>query len=321
VTKERTGQTALSFHISQAGVMKMNIMKLQRALPLYAMLLIPLVMILIFSYGPILGNVIAFQKFSPVKGFLHSPFVGWDNFKFVYDMPDSRQVLLNTITIAILKIVLNIVVPIGLALLLNEVRIVVFKRSVQTLIYLPYFLSWVLLGGILIDILSPSHGLVNELLKAFGLKPIFFLGDPSWFRGTMVISDLWKESGFNTIVFLAAITGASPSLYEAAVIDGANRWRQTLSVTLPAMFPIIILITSLSIGNVLNAGFDQIFNLYSPQVYSTGDILDTYVYRLGLVDTQYGVAAAVGLFKSLISCLIIGISYVIAYKTVNYRIF
>jgi putative aldouronate transport system permease protein len=321
VTKERTGQTALSFNISQAGVMRMNFMKLQRALPLYAMLLIPLVMILIFSYGPILGNVIAFQKFSPVKGFLHSPFVGWDNFKFVYDMPDSRQVLLNTITIAILKIVLNIVVPIGLALLLNEVRIVVFKRSVQTLIYLPYFLSWVLLGGILIDILSPSHGLVNELLKAFGLKPIFFLGDPSWFRGTMVISDLWKESGFNTIVFLAAITGASPSLYEAAVIDGANRWRQTLSVTLPAMFPIIILITSLSIGNVLNAGFDQIFNLYSPQVYSTGDILDTYVYRLGLVDTQYGVAAAVGLFKSLISCLIIGISYVIAYKTVNYRIF
>jgi len=285
------------------------------------MLLPALALLLIYGYGPITGIVIAFQKFMPSKGMFGSPFIGLDNFKYVWNLPDTKQVLANTVIIALCKIVLNLIVPIVLALLLNEIRLKLFKRTVQTIIYLPYFLSWVLLGGILIDILSPSQGIVNDLLRAFGFKPVFFLGDPSWFRFTVVFTDLWKEAGFNTIVFLAAVTNANPSLYEAAVIDGANRWKQTLSITLPSMLPVIILLATLSLGNVLNAGFDQIFNLYSPQVYSSGDILDTFVYRIGLIDTQYGVATAVGLFKSVISCLFISVSYALAYRLAGYRIF
>jgi len=292
-----------------------------RVMPLHIMLAPALLLILIYSYGPIAGIYLAFEKFMPSKGLFGSPFVGWDNFKYVLDLPDTKQVLINTVAIAGMKIVLNITAPIFLALLLNEVRLRLFKRTVQTIVYLPYFLSWVLLGGILVDILSPSQGIVNQALQFVGAKPIFFLGDPEWFRFTVVITDLWKEIGFNTIVFLAAITSANPSLYEAAVIDGANRLQQTLHVTLPSMLPIIVLIATLSLGNVLNAGFDQIFNIYSPQVYSQGDILDTFVYRIGIVDTQYGVATAVGLFKSVISFLFISVSYLLAYRFANYRIF
>ncbi|QNK58654.1 sugar ABC transporter permease [Paenibacillus sp. PAMC21692] len=292
-----------------------------RVIPLHLMLVPALLLVLVYSYGPIAGIYLAFEKFMPSKGLFGSPFIGLDNFRYVWDLPDTNQVLINTIVIAGMKIVLNVTAPIILALLLNEVRLKFFKRSIQTIVYLPYFLSWVLLGGILIDILSPSQGIVNQILQSIGLKPIFFLGDPAWFRFTVIVTDLWKEIGFNTIVFLAAITSASPSLYEAAVIDGANRWKQTLNVTLPSMLPIIVLIATLSLGNVLNAGFDQIFNLYSPQVYSQGDILDTFVYRIGIIDTQYGVATAVGLFKSVISFLFISISYLLAYRFANYRIF
>ncbi|GGD72549.1 ABC transporter permease [Paenibacillus nasutitermitis] len=292
-----------------------------RLLPLHLMLWPALALLLVYSYGPIVGILIAFEKFMPSKGIFGSPFVGFENFKYVWELPDTKQVLTNTVVIALLKIVLNLSMPITLALLLNEVRLKFFKRSIQTAIYFPYFLSWVLLGGILIDILSPSQGIVNEMIRFFGFKPVFFLGDPHWFRFTVVMTDLWKEVGFNTIVFLAAVTSVNPSLYEAAVIDGASRWKQTLHVTLPSMLPVIVLIATLSLGNVLNAGFDQIFNLYSPQVYSTGDILDTYVFRIGMVDTQYGVATAVGLFKSVVSCIFISISYVLAYRLANYRIF
>lgn len=292
-----------------------------RVIPLHLMLLPALVLLLIYSYGPIVGILIAFEDFMPSKGIFGSPLVGFDNFKYVWVLPDTKQVLTNTVVIALFKIVSNLTVPIILALLLNEVRLQFFKRTVQTVIYFPYFLSWVLLGGILIDILSPSEGIANEILRLFGFEPVFFLGNPHWFRFTVIVTDVWKEAGFNTIVFLAAITNTNPSLYEAAVIDGAGRWKQTLHVTLPSMLPIIVLVATLSLGNVLNAGFDQIFNLYSPQVYSTGDILDTFVYRIGLVDTQYGVATAVGLFKSVVSCGLISISYLMAYRFANYRIF
>lgn len=292
-----------------------------RVMPLHLMILPALVLLLIYSYGPIVGLLIAFEKFMPVKGIFGSPLVGWANFKYVWDLPDIKQVMANTVAIAFFKIILNLTIPIIMALLLNEVRQKHFKRSIQTAIYFPYFISWVLLSGILIDILSPSQGIVNEIIQFFGFKPIFFLGNPHWFRFTIVATDLWKEVGFNTIVFLAAITNANPSLYESAVIDGANRWKQTLYVTLPSMLPVIVLMATLSLGNVLNAGFDQIFNLYSPQVYSTGDILDTFVYRIGLIDTQYGVATAVGLFKSIVSCCFISVSYILAYRLANYRIF
>lgn len=214
-----------------------------------------------------------------------------------------------------------IAIPVIVSLLLNEISRTGFKRGVQLLMYLPHFLSWVILAGILRDILSPSEGIINQILMGLGLQPIFFLGDLNWFQPTMIITDVWKEFGYNLVLYMAALTAIDPSLYEAAIMDGANRFQQTLHVTLPGMVNVIILLATLSMGNVLNAGFDQILNLYSPQVYSVGDIIDTLVYRLGLQDMQFSVATAVGLFKSAVSCLLIGGSYYLAYRLADYRIF
>lgn len=290
-------------------------------LPLHLMILPGLLLIIVYSYGPMLGAIIAFQDFNPARGIFDSKWTGLENFRYVMALPGSFQVIWNTLIIAVMKIVIGLLVPIVVALLLNEIRKETFKRSVQTLIYLPHFLSWIILGGVLIDILSPTSGIVNQVLNWFGIDSIYFLGNNTWFRPVLVISDVWKEFGFNTIVYLAALTGINPSLYEAAVIDGANRWKQTLYVTLPGMAPIIILTATLALGQVLNAGFDQVFNLYSPQVYQSGDIIDTFVYRLGIVDAQYGVATAVGLFKSVVSLILLSVSYFLAYRFANYRIF
>lgn len=289
--------------------------------PLHLMLLPAVALVILFSYIPMVGVVLAFQKFNPAKGFFGSRFTGWDNFNYVIHMPDLGQIIWNTVFIASMKIVAGLVVPIVFALLLNELASQKLKRTIQTLVYLPHFLSWVILGGVLIDILSPSGGLVGSLFRLIGLKPLFFLGDSAVFPYVLVVTDVWKEFGFSTIVYLAAITSINPSLYEAAICDGASRWKQTWHITLPGISPIVILMMTLSLGNILNAGFDQVFNLYSPVVYSTGDILDTFVYRIGLLDAQYGVATAVGLFKSLVSTVFIVISYYCAVRFANYRIF
>jgi putative aldouronate transport system permease protein len=174
---------------------------------------------------------------------------------------------------------------------------------------------------VLVDILSPSHGIVNRALESVGIEPVFFLGDNDWFVPTVVVSHLWKEFGFGTVVFIAAITGIDPQLYESAQIDGAGRFQRMWHVTLPGMLPIIVVVATLSLGSVLNAGFEQIFNLYSPQVYETGDILDTLIYRIGLIEAQYGPATAIGLFKSVVSLIFISVSYFLAYRFANYRIF
>ncbi|MDF2725125.1 MAG: protein lplB [Paenibacillus sp.] len=295
--------------------------KWRRQLPLIIMLLPAVIIVLIYQYGPMFGLVIAFQKFTPVRGFFKSPFVGWDNFIYVFSLPDFGRILYNTVFIAIMKIIAGLVVPITFAVLLNELIHEKFKRTVQTLVYLPHFLSWVLLGGILIDILSPSQGIVNHLIQWLGFKPVFFLGNNGWFPYVIVGSDIWKDFGFSTIVYLAAITGINPTLYEAAVMDGAGRLRQTWHITLPGMAPVIVLLATLSLGQILNAGFDQIFNLYSPITYESGDIIDTRVYRLAFEDRQYSVATAVGLFKSVISFLLISSSYYLAHRFANYRIF
>ncbi|SDY01826.1 sugar ABC transporter permease [Paenibacillus sp. CF384] len=295
--------------------------KMRRQLPLHLMVAPSFLLVLVFSYGPIAGLVIAFQKFSVVKSFAGSPFVGWENFDYMFKLPDIWQVIGNTVFIAVMKIAAGLVVPIVVSLLLNEVRKHMFKRSIQTLIYLPHFLSWIILGGVLIDILSPTSGIVNQFLGVFGVEPIFFLGNVQWFPAVVVISDVWKEFGFSTIVYLAALAGINPALYEAAVIDGANRWKQMVHITLPGMAPVIVLLATLSLGNVLNAGFDQIFNLYSPIVYESGDIIDTLVYRLGLEQAQYSLATAVGLMKSGVSIVLISVSYYLAYRLANYRIF
>jgi putative aldouronate transport system permease protein len=292
-----------------------------RELPLHLMLIPSVIVILIYSYGPMLGSIIAFQDFNPVKGIFGSQWVGLKNFKFVMDIPGSMQILWNTLYISFFKIVGMIAVPVTFALLLNEVSKQRFKGAIQTMIYLPNFLSWIILGGILLDILSPTDGIANQILGVFGIKPIFFLGDKFWFPVTVIVTDIWKGFGFGTVIYLAALTGIDPSLYESAVVDGANRWKQTLYITLPGILPIIVLMTVLSLGNVLNAGFEQIFNLYSPQVYDTGDIIDTFVYRLGIEQQQYAAATAVGLFKSVVSFIFVSLSYVFAEKFANYRVF
>lgn len=300
-------------------------MKARRAfiheIPLYLMLAPAIVLVLIYAYAPMAGIVMAFQRVLPGKGLFGSPWVGLANFKFVAEMPTILQVVWNTIFIAGLKAIAGVVVPVTVALMLNNVTSRSFKRTVQTVIYLPYFLSWIIMAGILVEILSPSDGIVNQALGLAGLKPVFFLGNDKVFPWTMVVTDVWKTFGFGTIVYLASLTDIDPTLYEAAVMDGASRSQQTWHITLPGISGTIIMLSTLSLGNILNAGFDQIFNLYSPLVYRTGDIIDTLVYRTGILNNQYGVATAVGLLKSVVSLLLIGIAYKLADKWAGYRIF
>ena len=296
--------------------------KSKRRRPLLHLMLLPAVILaIVFSYVPMIGIVIAFQDFNPFQGFFRSRFTGWANFRYLMYMPNIWRVLYNTVFIAVMKIIAGLIVPILFALLLNEVKISPAKRTIQTLVYMPNFLSWVILGGILVDVLGPSEGVVNSIIKAMGGNPVYFLGDPKIFPYVVVISDVWKGFGFGTIVYLAAITSVNPNLYEAALIDGATRFKRAIYVTLPCIAPTIILMATLSLGNVLNAGFDQIFNLYSPITYETGDIIDTFVYRIGLVNMQYGPASAVGFFKSVVSCTLIVLSYFLAYRFANYTIF
>lgn len=296
--------------------------RLKRELPLHLMLIAPLLVIFVFSYVPMAGIVIAFQRFIPARGlFGDQKWVGFENFTYVFQLPSVLRALKNTIVIAFLKIVFGQLTPIVFALLINELVNVKLKKTIQTSIYLPHFLSWVILAGVLIDILSPRYGLLNRLLGAFGIEPVFFLGDNDWFQFTMVVTHVWKEFGFGTIIYLAAITTIDPQQYEAAHIDGASRWRQMWHITLPGMTMIIVLIAVLNLGDVLNAGFEQIFNLYSPQTYESGDILDTLIYRLGLLEAQFGPSTAIGLFKSVVSLLFISVSYVLAYRLANYRVF
>lgn len=286
------------------------------------MMLFPAVLfVLVFCYVPMYGIVIAFQNFVPIKGlFGQQQWVGLAHFRYAFSIPDVLRIVKNTLVIAVGKIVLNMAVPITFAILLNEVRNKFFKSAFQTMVYLPYFLSWVLLGGILMDILSMS-GLVNNFLKIFGLGPFYFLGEPASFPWTVILTDVWKNFGYGTIVYIAAITNINPELYEVAQIDGAKWHNQVWHITLPGMKPIIILMATLSIGGILNAGFEQIFMLYSPAVYSTGDIIDTFVYRMGLMGGQYSFSTAVGLMKSVVSFLLIGTSYYFSYKFNDYRIF
>jgi putative aldouronate transport system permease protein len=294
--------------------------EIKKSWPLYVLCLPAIVFALIFSYGPMGGIVMAFQDYKPWLGFVRSTWIGMDNFVRIFQYEESVQAIINTLIIAVSKIVVGIIVPVIMAILLSEIRASGLKKGIQTLVYLPHFLSWVTVAGIMIDILAIDGG-INHILSSLGIKPIFFLGDPAFFRPTIVISELWKNFGFGMIVYLAVITGIDPSYYEAAEIDGATRRQQILHVTIPCMMPMIIVISTLSLGSILDAGFDQIFNLYNPLVYSTGDIIDTYVYRSSLQNGQYGFGTAVGLFKSVISFILIVIAYRIAYKVANYRIF
>jgi putative aldouronate transport system permease protein len=294
---------------------------------LYLMLVPGIIVTLIYAYGPLMGLVIAFQDFEPAKGLFGSDWVGFDNFRYIFGLRDFRRALQNTLFIASVKIVLNMILPIAVAILLNEVRHTAYKRTVQTLVYLPFFISWVIVAGLFLDILSPSTGIVNYILKSFGIEPIYFMGNADVFPWVLIFTDTWKEFGMGTVLYMAALTGIDPNLYEAASIDGANRFRRMLHITLPGLTAIIVLTGTLKLGSVLNAGFDQIVNMYNPTVYRTGDILDTLVYRVGIQPAgqstlpRYEIATAIGMFKSVVSSSLIAITYYLAYKIADYRIF
>jgi len=288
---------------------------------LFLVMMLPgLVLTAIFSYGPMYGIIMAFQDFNPGLGYSGSPWVGLDNFRLIFSQPTFLSAVYNTFFISLMKIIFSTLASVIFALQLNEIRQNGPKRIFQTIVYIPNFISWVIMAGILTDILG-TNGIVNEALKALGMKPVQFISNRGVFPWTLIFSDMWKNFGFGTVVYLATMTGIDPELYESAVVDGAGRWRQTWSITLPMLIPIIILMTVLALGNVLSAGFDQVYNLYSPVVYPTGDIIDTYVYRLGLQNGKFAIGTAVGLFKSLVSSVLISLSLFVAYKFAGYKVF
>ncbi len=300
---------------------KKSLKKAGRTVIVYNLMMLPgLILLIFFSIVPMAGIAIAFENYKPGAGIFHSKWVGLYWFRYIFQLPNGVQVIKNTLIIAVMKIIAGLIVPIAFALLLNEIRKSVLRRSIQTIIYLPHFLSWVVLGGIVKEILS-LDGILNRILGSIGLEPVFFMAKPELFRGILVVTDIWKEFGFGTIVYLVAIMAVDISLYESAAMDGAGRWKMLISVTLPSIMPTIVLMATLSLGNILNAGFDQIYNMYNPLLYSTGDIIDTFVYRTGLVDLKYSLATAVGVFKSVISLIMISISYYLADKFAGYRIF
>ena len=259
----------------------------------------------IFSYIPMAGIVIAFKEYRLLDGIWGSPWVGLKQFEVLFQTPSFFEVLRNTVVISALRILFGFPAPILLALLLNELRSEKYKRVIQTISYLPHFLSWVVLAGIFLQFLSPSSGPINILLTKMGLLPIYFLGQPSTFVPTIIATGIWQSIGWGSIIYLAAISGISPELYESALLDGANRLQRIWYITLPSIAPTIVVLFILNMGSILNGGFDQIFNLYNDAVMSVADILDTYVYRRGLTGLQYSYAAAVGLFKNGIGFLFV----------------
>ena len=284
------------------------------------MLLPGVVLLVIFAVIPMFGILIAFQNYVPAKGILGSEWVGLGNFRTLLMLPDSLEILRNTLGLAIAKMILGTIVPIAFALMLNEVTRDGLKKFVQTSVYLPYFLSWVLLGSIFLSMLQ-LDGVVNYVIRLFGGEPVMFMASNRWAPVIMVVTDVWKNFGYGSIIYLAALTNVDTNLYEAAALDGASRLQQMRHVTLPAIAPTIVLVSTLNLGNVLNAGFDQIFNMYNELIYESVDIIDTFVYRIGLVELNFSLSTAVGLLKSLVSFVLIVLSYVLAKKWTGYKIF
>lgn len=270
----------------------------------YILLLPGLIYFLVYKYVPMLGLVIAFQDFNPFQGFMKSEFVGLRHFAKIFEGEEVVRVLLNTLQISFLQIAFAFPMAIALALMLNEIRNELFKRLVQSVVYLPHFLSWVVVVGIFY-ILLKSEGIVNQLLQLLGLQAVDFLTSPSLFKPLLILQVIWKESGWGTIIFLAALSGVNPQLYEAAVMDGAGRWRQMWHITLPSIRSTIVILLILRLGHVMDVGFEQIFLMLNPFVREVGEVLDTYVYEKGIRQADVSFATAVGLFKGVISLLLV----------------
>ena len=290
--------------------------------PLYVMVIPALIHLVLLSYYPMYGIRIAFQEYKPALGFDRSPWVGLKQFQLMLENPSFWQIFRNTIVIATSKIITLQFCAVVLALLLNEVRKLLFKRSVQSLVYLPYFLSWIVLGGIMLEMLG-SSGVVNQLMQRMGAtEPVIFLGNNRTFVPTLIVSHLWQQVGWGTILYLAALTSIDPQLLEAAAIDGAGRFQRVLYIILPGILPTLLLVLCLDFGLLFNAaGFDQVLNLYNPAVYSTSDILDTWIYREGLLGARFSLATAVGLVRSVLGLILIVISLRLISRFTDYQLY
>ncbi|QJD87316.1 ABC transporter permease [Cohnella herbarum] len=292
----------------------------KRNAPFYLLLVPGVLYFLVFRYVPLLGSVIAFQDYNIYEGFWRSEWVGFKWFEQFFAFAHFRRLLWNTLAISFLQLLFAFPAPIMLAILLNELRNMAMRRFIQTVVYIPHFLSWVIVGGFGYMLLSPQVGLINHLIRAIGFDPVFFLQEPGWFRPIIVTSAIWKEMGWNAIIFLAAIAGISPTLYEASRIDGAGRWRQLLHVTVPGIMPAIMILFLLKIGQILDVGFEQIYVFLNPVTYSVGDIIDTYAYREGVLKGQYGMTTAIGLFKSIVGFALLIIANRVSRLTTGERL-
>jgi putative aldouronate transport system permease protein len=288
---------------------------------LYLLVLPALIYFVIFQYLPLWNAQIAFKDFKPLLGVWKSPFIGFHHFVTFFKSYYFDQLIGNTIIISVLKLIIGIPMAIVLAIGLYETSFKRFRSLVQTVAYLPHFLSWVIMFGVLLMMLSPGDGLINAIIKSSGGKPIAFLTSPAWFRFVVVVSDIWKETGWATIIYLAALMGIDSTLFEAAQVDGASRMQRIWYISLPGILPVIVILTMLRLGHVLNAGFNQIFVLYSLPVYSVGDIIDTWVYRSGILDFQLSLATAVGLFKGVIGLVLILVANRVAKRVAGYTLY
>ncbi|HBS47406.1 ABC transporter permease [Paenibacillus pseudetheri] len=282
---------------------------------LYVIAIPGILYFIIFKYFPLAGSVIAFQNYNIFKGFTGSEWVGLEHFRTMFQYQDFGRILSNTILLGLYDLLFAFPAPILLALLLNELRLVFYKRFLQTVVYMPHFLSWVIVSGIALGILSPGTGIVNQVLQTFGFEPIYFLGENSYIRTILISSGIWRDSGYGTIIYLAALAGINPDLYEAAEVDGAGRWKQTLAITLPSLIPTIMILFLLHIGRFLDLGFERVWVFLNALNTGNGEILDTYIYKAGLLSQQYSYTTAVGLFKSVVGLILVLIGNILSKKT------
>lgn len=273
-----------------------------------------------FKYIPLVGNIIAFQNYNLFQGFMHSKWVGLDHFLTLFRYDDFWIIMRNSLKLGLYSILFGFPAPLILAILLNELRAMWLKRPLQTMLYLPHFLSWVIVGGIFSNLLD-AKGWMNQLLHHFGLGPFDFLGNSTTFLGTIISISIWKEIGWGTIIYLAALAGINPSLYEAATVDGASRIRQIWSITLPSLMPAIIVLLLLRVGNLLDANIEQMLMFLNPLVRDVGEVFDTYIYRVGLLDSQYSYSTAIGVFKSVIGLILLALVNTLSKKTTGESVY
>ncbi|KUP23515.1 ABC transporter permease subunit [Paenibacillus sp. FSL R7-0345] len=272
--------------------------------PLYVMAIPGMIFLIVFKFIPLAGAVIAFKDYSVFQGFIDSPWAGFKHFETLLKHPDFLRVFSNTLLLGLFKLTIVFPIPVLLAMMINEIRKSALKKGIQTALYIPHFLSWVIVGGILFDFFSLS-GMFNIVLGWFGSEPVLAMQESAYFRPIYVLASIWKDAGWGTVVYMAAISAIDPQLYESAMIDGASRFRQIRHITFPILLPTVLVLFLLDIGNFLDLGFDQVYNLLTPMTYNVGDILDTYVFRTGIQQGQYSFATAVGLFQSVIGFIMV----------------